>query len=255
MSIHNIIISAGDFIKKNSPTILTTTAVAGVISTAVLAARGHRRAMLNLKVRAMAPEKDVGDDTALQKAMFVWHHYAPAAVIGGLTIASIFGLNTVHTKRAAILAGAYSIAERALDEYKHQVELEHGSDGMDKIHDRVAKAQAANTPMDPTQEIVYLEPDDVLCFDPYSGRYFSHSIEKLKRIENILNQRLINSHFLSLNDLYSEIGLDPIALGDDVGWVPDNLIIMNFHSAITAQDLPCIVMRYEVEPSIDKYLS
>jgi hypothetical protein len=54
--------------------------------------------------------------------------------------------------------------------------------------------------------------------------------------------------YVSLNELYDELGIDRTAVGDDLGWSVDKLIDIGFSSQIADNGEPSIVLDYRVAP-------
>jgi hypothetical protein len=58
--------------------------------------------------------------------------------------------------------------------------------------------------------------------------------------------------YVSLNEFYDEIDLDPTPLGENVGWnVNRGLIDIHFGSQIADDGRPCIVIDHNVVPIYD----
>ena len=95
----------GGLISKNSPHILTGIACAGVISTVVLAVKNTPQALAIIEEEERYRErKNIQSATKVEKVKLTWKCYAPATVMGVVTIGCILGANTVHTRRNAALA-------------------------------------------------------------------------------------------------------------------------------------------------------
>jgi hypothetical protein len=94
---------------------------------------------------------------------------------------------------------------------------------------------------------------ETLCLDSLSGRPFKSDINKIKTAEIELGARMLDERYVSLNDFYYEIGLDPIyPLGDDLGWNIDRgRIQLSFSTQLTADNRPCLVVNYTVAPRYD----
>ena len=87
--------------------------------------------------------------------------------------------------------------------------------------------------------------------DTLSGRYFKSDIETIKKAVNELNREMTYQNYVSLDEFYSKIGLEPIKNGHLLGWNLDNgLIEIDFGSCL-AEDEPCIVIDFEVPPKYD----
>ena len=185
--------------------------------------------------------------TVAETVKAAWKPYIPAAITGTASVACLIGASSVHLRRNAALAAAYHLSETALTEYKEQVIETFGKNKEKKVRDNVDRARVERTPCD-DKEVIITGDGDTLCFDYHSGRYFKTSIDKLKKIENELNARLLREDYISLNDFYDELGLSFTQLGDDLGWhVEKGLIEFSFSSQLV-NDTPCLVLNYNVAP-------
>lgn len=235
----------GDFIIKKSPTILTAVAISGVAGTAIMTARATVMAVNDYNDR---PDKD----KAVTKKEFIsdyWKLYMPPVIMGGGTIACIIAGHSISTRRNLALASAYTLAERSLSEYQKEVREVIGEKKEAAIRDNLDKKKIESNP--PGQnEIIITGKGDTLCFDQYSGRYFKSDIDKIRKVENTLNKRLMVEMFLSLNELYYELGLSSIPLGNDFGWNinEEGPIDIHYSAQLTEDDTPCLVLSYTVGP-------
>lgn len=243
--------NVGKFLQKNAPAILTGVSVAGVVSTAMMAVKATPGAMY-----AVEDAEEEKNDILTKKELIqtVAPHYAPAAILGATTIACILGLNSVHARRNAALASLYTLTESTLKDYKEKVLEEVGVKKALKIDDDVAKEKLKKNPIS-KNEVFLTGSGDTLCYDAMSGRYFRSEIETIRQAQNNFNSDLLNGHsiWMSINDLYYELGLKPIKLGDYVGWTSDKLLEMMFTSMIAENGDPCVVIQYAVEPRFQYY--
>lgn len=245
----NQIIKQGtDFIKRNSPTILTAAGSAGVIFTAVYTGYASVKAYEVVK----AYEEETKEETDLKKKIELsWKFYIPPVLIGATSIASILGANSISNKRTAAIAGLYSLTNDALKDYRKKVIEELGEKKEKAITDSVREDHILKNP--PTdQNIIKTMHGDTLCYDSYSGRYFKSDIEFIRRTVNDLNHDLMGACWTSLNDFYYALGLETVKLGDDLGWTVDELIELDYTSKLTDDGTPCLVIDYEVTPKYIK---
>jgi hypothetical protein len=237
--------SLGGILQKNSSTILTGFAVAGILTTVVLAVKATPSALDDISVA------ELHSDIPLTKKRIIavsWKRYIPTAAVGTATIACIIGANAVGLRRNAALAGLYSLTETAFKEYQTKVVETIGRNKETNVRDNIDLDHITNNPVS-KNEIIFTGKGEVLCYDSLSGRYFKSDIEKIRRSINKLNRDLLSENFMSLNELYSELGLSNIALGYDIGWTVDHgLIKVSFSSQLTEEDTPCLVLNYEVVP-------
>lgn len=243
---------------KRSPEILTGVGIAGMITTTVLAVRATPKALILIeeeKRRKKAEAKK--DDVKLEKlkpvefVRIAWRCYIPATITGTLSVACLIGASSVNIRRNAALAAAYSLSESALKEYQEKVIEVIGEKKEREIRDAIAKDRLNRDPV-VNKEVIITGRGETLCYDTITSRYFKCDIEKLRRVENELNKRLISEMYISLNEFYYEIGLRATELGDDLGWnIGDGLINLIFSSQLAEDETPCLVIGYQVAPRYD----
>ena len=75
------------------------------------------------------------------------------------------------------------------------------------------------------------------------------NIEKIKKAINEANRRMLLDNYISLTELYSEIGLKPTSLSDSLGWnVIHGYIEPEFSSQLADDGTPCMVVDYKEGP-------
>lgn len=249
MNLSNMVKSVGATMKKHSPEILTGIGVAGMIATTVMAVKATPKAILLINEKEV--ELKVEKLTLAETVKTTWKCYIPAAITGVSSIACIIGASSVNARRNAALATAYTLSETALREYKDKVIETFGDKKEQAVRDAIAKDKVENNPVQ-NNEVHITDRGDTLCYDPLSGRYFKSSIEKLKRAENEINRRMLLDGAVSLNELYYEIGLDEIRVGNYLGWNAEkSLVDMCFSSQLATDGTPCIVLDFTVAPVYD----
>ena len=154
----------------------------------------------------------------------------------------------IHIKKETAAMAAYTLLSESTRDYKEKVREVLGDQKEKKVEEAVAKEALAKNPVS-NSEIIITGKGDTLCFEKISGRYFRSDIEKLKKIENELNRRMMDMTFISLNELYLQMGLSPVTLGDELGWdIGRGLISMQFSAQLTDDGDPCLVVDFEVGP-------
>jgi hypothetical protein len=241
----------GGFFAKNSPTLLTGIGVAGLISTVVMAIRATPRAIqiLEEEKNRRSLEADTPDPITKKDAIVLtWKCYIPTAVLGAATIGCIVSANSINLRRNAVLAGLYSLSETAIKEYKAKVVETIGESKAHTIKDEIAKDRVAKNPVN-DKEVIITGKGDTLCYEPLSGRYFKSDIEKIRKIINEANRRMMNEQWVTVNEVYYELGLEHTDMGEMLGWhVDDGLLEPDFSSQIAKDDTPCIVVNFNNEP-------
>ena len=252
----DVLKTAGAVINKNSPAILTAIASAGVVATAVLAAKAAPKAFDAIQAEFDRRVEDSEGDLRMTRVDYVkigWKYYIPSVVMGGVTIACIIGVNTIHTRRGAALASVYAITEKALDEYQNKVVEVIGEKKERSIRDDIAQDRLNADPLENKEIHLLKSGGEQLFYDALSGRYFMSTMQIVEKAVNDVNAELIRSSYISLNDLYDAWGLEGTVLGAELGWIPDNLIELQFSTKLASTGVPCVVINYRAEPTVDYY--
>lgn len=230
------------FSADNSPAILTAIGVAGTVTTAILTAKASFKAVRIID--------DLDRPSRSDKVKAVWPHYIPAIGVGCISIGCIIMANGIGTRRAAGMATALTLSERAFSEYKEKVVERLGENKEREVRDEIAQDRVNKNPFN---EVVIVGDGNVLCYDAYTGRYFFSSMEDLKKAQNDINYRVLNDYYASLTDFYSKIGLDRTSFSDEVGWNSDKMLELNFSATLTESGKPCIVVDFATSPIRDFY--
>ena len=209
------------FLKKNSATILTVAAAAGVITTSVLSSKAAIKASRVLAHK----EEEKGEKLTFEETISaVWTIYIPPVVAGMSTIACVFGANILNKRQQASLASAYALIDNSYKEYKAKLKELYGEEAHNNIVDAIAAEKcedvhvyAGGLASAYTQEIES-DAEPRLFYDEYSGRYFETTIEKVLLAEYHLNRNYILRGFARLNEFYEFLGLEPTDYGETVGW-------------------------------------
>jgi hypothetical protein len=238
-------------VTRCGPEILTGLGIAGMVTAAVMAVRATPKALILIEEKKAA--SDIAPDKLkpIEAVKAAWACYLPAAVTGGLSIVCLIGANKVNARRNAAIVTAYTISESVLKEYQAKVIESIGEKKEQAIRDLIAKDKLDRDPIG-NREVIIAEKGNTLCYDALSGRYFKSDIEKIKKAVNEANKNLLDDMFVSLNDLYYEIGLKNTRQGDDLGWnVADGLIDLQFSSHLADDGTPCLVLDYRAAPRYD----
>lgn len=251
MTFPNSMARVAQLAQNNSPAILTAVAVSGTVATAVLTGKASFKAAEILNVYRY--DQDPNAELFIPKkeaVKLVWKEYIPAAAGLALTISSVVLINQIGTRRAAGLAAAFGVSEKAFSEYKDKVAETIGKQKEQKVRDDVAQDRVTKNPP-PASQVFLSDESKVLCYESYTGRYFQSSMEDLKAAQNNLNYQVNNQYYASLSDFFDLIGLERTTLSDEVGWNSDELLEVSFSTTITEHQKPCLVLDFKVVPIRD----
>lgn len=236
-------------LRKHSPEILTGIGIAGMVTSTVLAVRATPKALILLEDK----KEELGVDklTAAETVKTAWTCYIPTAAIGAASVFCLIGASSVNLRRNAALATAYALSESTLKDYQNKVIEEIGEKKEKKIREASTQAELERNPIS-KNEIIITGGGDSTCYDLVCKRYFKSNIDKLRRVENDLNERLRNENYISLNEFYTEIGLDDVGAGYELGWnIDKGYIKLNFDCHLLDDGTPCIVVGFDNPPRYD----
>lgn len=226
--------------------------VTGTISAVVLSSKAsyHLGQWVEMKnqLRHNAGKPDM---TAKEILKDGWQDYIPAAIATTGAVACTIGANHVSSKRVAAVTTAYTLSEKAFSEYKDKVVEKLGAKKDKDVRREVAEDRVKKTP--PGTNVVTVEGESVLCCDALTMRYFSSSMEKIRRAQNNINEQILNYRYATLADFYDELGLTPTSMSKDIGWNSDNMLRIDFSAILTEDKRPCIYLDYVTYPVRDYF--
>ena len=242
-SVEKFILKAEGFVRKNAPTILTCVGAVGVVATSVMTAKATPKV---LKLLENAKEEKGEELTKTEKLKAAAPAFVPSVVVGGMTIACIFGANVLNKRKYTALSSAYTLLDNTFSYYTGKVKEIYGEEAhrdivkaitVEKAEDRYIHTSYLGTGCDMAVEEHSSEPK--LFYDVYSNRYFRTTIEQVITAEYHLNRNYILRGYAVLNELYDFLGLKPTDYGSVVGWEPldDGMYWIDFnHHKATMDD-------------------
>lgn len=235
-------------VTKHSPEILTGIGIAGMITTTVLAVKATPKALMLLEDAQYEKGEPL---TTPEKVKVAWKPYVPAAITGVLSTTCLIGASATNYRRNAALATAYQVAATTLADYKEQVVESIGEKKEKVIREKVAQKKIDKNP-EVAQNVIVTGTGDVLFVEPVSMRSFTADIEKVRKIFNDLNYRMVvgMEEYISLSELYDELGLPRTSVSDELGWNlgKDGQIEYEFHACTTTDNKPAFMIEYYVAP-------
>lgn len=256
-----LVSKAVNFADEHQREIMLGGAIAGTVVTAVLSWKAGIKAdkvlekqrvkMEGLKYIEESDEelykeekKKVTVETIKQLAPIV----APPALAAAGTIISVVAGYKVASTQIATLSALYSMSEKALADQLEKTKEIVGPKKAQEIADAITDKKVKETPID-KNTIINTGKGTTLCLDDMSGRYFYSSAEEIKKACNTINKRMMDEYYISLNELYDELGLPEITLGEDVGFnIDDGLIDIDHILGATLHnnETPVLVLNYDI---------
>ena len=239
---------------KNAPHILMALGTTGSATAVIFAAKAAPAAR-EAKNEAMAEKAGTG---ACEKLTMVeWlkacgKFYIPAVGMEVFSLMCFWGAHGIDVKRQAVLAGLYSTAEAAMQEYQKKVVDMIGKDGEAEIRKSIAQDHVEALP---AQTTVILPGDtDMWCL--FDNQMFRSNYLHIKESENDANHEMIQNMYISKAELMWMLDPDrkylkPGPNDGQVGWSLDRLIHLNVESVLGENHQPVLVVTVTDKNGLD----
>lgn len=236
--------SASRFLKENSTTLLTAGGVVGTIGTAVLAFRAgvkYERITHEMYDDNINPDPD--SVTTFDKVKAAAPYVIPPIALGAVTVGAIIMANRMSAKEAAVLAAAYGVSKKELEEYKAKIAEKLSPTKAAQVKEEIAQDRVKENP--PSSTIIVMN-DEVLCYDKPTDRYFKSTMEKIRRAELATNAEISRYGFAKAQFFYSELEMEPTTWTSNAGW--NRAIEVEIAHALANDDRPCITIDFDHMP-------
>jgi hypothetical protein len=238
-----LIKAAEQVIRQNSPAILAGLGATGAVATAYLAHRvGFKMGQQEQHDAAQAMPPRTRKEWIKEFGTL----YIPPILAGAVTVGCIIGAVKIGNRRTAAITAAYSLSEKAFEEYRTKVTERMGERKEQNVRDEIAQERVSNGA--PSRDIILMGGGDVLCCDLRTDRYFLSSVERLKKAQNDVNFRVLQDGYAYLSDFYAMIDVylpKESAYGYHMGWSKEKGSMELKFSTILADDTrPCVTINY-----------
>ena len=259
---------AGLKLKKHSPEIMVVAGVVGVVGSAVMACKAttkigeilnetkenidavheatEKGAVLNTNTGELVPysAEDGKKDLTIyyvQSGMKLAKLYAPAVILGALSITSIVASHNILRKRNIALTAAYATIDKGFKEYRGRVIERFGKELDRELKYNIKSKEInvvevdkdGNPVVDENGEVkmtkktvnsadVLYSSDYARFFDEYCAgwqRDSEFNLMFLRQQQTFANDKLKAQGYLFLNDVYQMLGIPKTKAGQIVGWV------------------------------------
>ena len=187
--------------------VLAALGMAGVVATAVMAAKN------TIKAKEILDTRITEESTKLEVVKTVLPAYLPTITTGAATISCIAGSSILSKKSQASLASAYALSNETFKKYRSKLIELHGEEADKEIREAIVRTN-------PEYHLWGVDaPDKKLTFyDDIGDRTFTMYERELMDAEYHFNRNFVLSGEQTLNQFYEFLGLDPIDGGDEIGW-------------------------------------
>lgn len=227
--------------QKASPGVLLGAGVVGMVGSTVLACRATLKMDILLEktsdqldiaktlVHPDYSEKDRSKDITLiyvQTGIKIATLYAPAIIVGGLSIYALTSSHRMLTKRNAALTAAYGALAKGFDEYRARVVEKYGEDEDRDFRYGSQQVAVIDPETNKTKLVTRVGPGEpsiyARFFDQLSSSWNKepeYNLIFLKCQQNYANDLLRSRGHVFLNEVYDMCGIPRSKAGAVVGWV------------------------------------
>lgn len=240
-------------LKKHSPEIMVVAGVAGVVVSAVLACKATTKlstildgtkeeldsihnCMEDESIAENYSKEDGKKDLAIvyaQTGIKLVKLYAPAVLIGALSITSILASNNILRKRNVALAAAYATIDKGFKEYRNRVVERFGEEIDRELKYNIKAKKFEETVVDENGKekkskttVNVADPNAVSGY----ARFFDdgcngwekdseYNLMFLRAQQQYANDLLKSRGHLYLNEVYDLLGIPRTKAGQVVGWI------------------------------------
>ena len=240
-------------LKKHSPEILAVAGTVGVVASTVMACKATTKlhdiledsknqvnqvheVLENKSIPAEKySEEDGKKDIAViytQTTLKVVKLYAPAVILGALSLTSILTSNNILRKRNVALAAAYTAVDKGFKEYRANVIERFGKDLDRELRFNVKAKEIEETVVNEKgkEETVKKVVNEAAVGKSEYARFYDdgckgwekdpeYNLMYLRHVQDYLNDLLRSRGHVFLNEAYDQLGIPRTKAGAVVGWV------------------------------------
>jgi hypothetical protein len=251
----NLLVKNGlNAMTNNAPAILTAFGAVGVVGTAILTGKASFQAVQRIQDAQFQRNLEEGVNTPLtktEKVQLVWPLYIAATTSGVLSCGAIVMSHRISSKRAAMLAAAYALNEKRIEEYQDKVKEKFGVKKEKETRDELAQDRV-NRDVEHGTYVFDPEEGKVFIKDEYTGRYFKGKREDIDRAVNEINREILNSvgGHATLSAFYDVIDLEHVSTSDYFGWNTNEMCEIDWTTCTTPDGKHAVHVFEFVNPPI-----
>lgn len=245
-------------LKKHSPEILVVAGVVGAVASAVIACKATTKvgkiteeakdmidAIHESEKNGITPAGETYTKEDCQKDLVITYVqtgikyaklYAPAVILGSLSITSILASNNILRKRNVALGAAYAAIDKSFKEYRGRVIERFGEQVDHELKYNIKAKKFEEVEVDPEtgkekkvkKTVMVTDPnlqsDYAVYFDHKSRNYetnMDYNRMFLKAQQQFANDKLQARGHIFLNEVLDDLDLPRSPAGQIVGWTKD----------------------------------
>lgn len=259
----------GDMASKNANVIAAGAAIGGLVAVIFVTVKATEKYQKEIEQAEIKKNQELiqkaqdGEDCPFEplttkeklliRAKCYWLVALLAVFSGGCMVASVKFSN----KQIQALAVLATATEATLGRTEGAVAELLGESKLEKVKALANEKEVADNPAPPEDLIEHSDlGGNTLMFDEMSGRYFYGDISAIEAAINRVNAALLRDiGYVSINEFYSELGLNGVSWGEYLGWQFDSLstrlIDAKLEYAPDAHKNPVVILKVKTQPKHD----
>ena len=221
-----VIKTVRNLVSKNASDLLLFGGVGCILGGGVLAIRQTPKAV---KLLEENKEKD-----NVKKIKTVTPLFVPTVGLVVVGITQIVCARNITKNKLAAITTAYTISDKAYKTYRDKVKEIVEPEKYENIQREVVRETVNRNPAN--KENINVLGNKVLIYDSSADRYFEGTLNEVEKAVNTLNKRMRNDMTISLNEFYTEIGLNRTKTGEYLGWSIDKDEVEIYTSSGISED-------------------
>lgn len=229
-------------IDRSSPTLLFGVGIVGMVGTTVLASRATLK--LSETLHEAKHDLDIAKSISHRKyeeaeesrrkdvaiiytrsAVKIARLYAPAVIVGGVSIACLTKSHQILNDRNLALTAAYAALDKGFHEYRSRVIEKYGEDADREFRYDTETVEVLDEKGKLVEEVrvgpggasIYARFFDQLS--PVWDKNPEYNMAYLRCQQSYANHMLVARGHVFLNEVYDSLGLDRTKAGAVVGWI------------------------------------
>lgn len=244
--------AANGFVKAHGHEILAAIGISSFVSAIGLAVKVTPTVQKDI---CKAEEEKGAVLTKTEIIKVAGKHYIPAAIAAVCGTACVIGSTVLENKKVAAVATLCQLTEDNLRDLKAHMVESIGEKKSANMIEETAAAKVADKPI-AEKEVIQTKYGESLFYDPWQGKYFCCTKDRVEKAVNAMNLRLTGCDFVALNEFYDELDIPNVNFGNYSGWTSrlgENLR-MSYGYGPTPDGRSCVVLDYDIymEDSIRK---
>lgn len=239
-----IINATNKFIGAHAHEILAAIGVSSFVTAIIFAAKEAPAVQKDI----CKAEEEKGEElTTVETLKIGVKHYAPAAVTAVCGAACVIGATVLENRRLAAMLTLCQVTEDNFASLKEHLTESIGPKKTENIIEEVAAKKVENTDV-ADEDVIKTKYGESIFYDPWSGRFFGSTKDRVERAVANINLRLTGCDFVYLNEFYDELDLPNTNMGNYSGWssrLGENLN-MNWGYGPTKDGRSCAVLDYTI---------